>query len=112
MTVLRKSFYIHWSAGRSPRVHEVNPGRDPSALICLGLLNRGARPKATVPIIPPLFPAEEISIPWLEKYHILDLLVVGNGGPLMLMCSNVRVTEGFSIFANTFNAAFWGFPQV
>ena len=33
MTVLRKSFYIHWSAGRSPRVHEVNPGRDPSALV-------------------------------------------------------------------------------
>ena len=28
--VLRKSFYIHWSAGRSPRVHEVNPGRGPS----------------------------------------------------------------------------------
>ena len=28
--VLRKSFYIHWSTGRSPRVHEVNPGRDPS----------------------------------------------------------------------------------
>ena len=25
-----ESFYIHWSAGRSPRVHEVNPGRDPS----------------------------------------------------------------------------------
>ena len=31
--VLRKSFYIRWSAGRSPRVHEVNPGRDPSKLI-------------------------------------------------------------------------------
>ena len=30
MTVLRKSFFIHWSSGRSPRVHEVNPGRDPS----------------------------------------------------------------------------------
>ena len=30
--VLRKSFYIRWSAGRSPRVHEVNPGRDPSSL--------------------------------------------------------------------------------
>ena len=30
--VLRKSFYIRWSAGRSPRVHEVNPGRDPSGL--------------------------------------------------------------------------------
>ena len=28
--VLRKSFYIRWSAGRSPRVHEGNPGRDPS----------------------------------------------------------------------------------
>ena len=27
--VLRKSFYIYWSAGRSPRVHEVNPSRDP-----------------------------------------------------------------------------------
>ena len=31
--VLRKSFYIRWSAGRSPRVHEVNPGRDPSLLV-------------------------------------------------------------------------------
>ena len=28
--VLRKKFYIRWSVGRSPRVHEVNPGRDPS----------------------------------------------------------------------------------
>ena len=26
--VLRKSLYIHLSAGRSPRVHEVNPGQD------------------------------------------------------------------------------------
>ena len=33
--VLRKSFYIRWSAGRSPRVHEVNPGQDPSHLIRL-----------------------------------------------------------------------------
>ena len=32
LMVLRKSFYIHWSAGRSPRVHEVNPGRDPSMI--------------------------------------------------------------------------------
>ena len=32
--VLRKSFYIRWSAGRSPRVHEVNPGRDPSIYPC------------------------------------------------------------------------------
>ena len=33
MIVLRKSFYIRWSAGRSPRVHEANPGRDPSTLV-------------------------------------------------------------------------------
>ena len=31
--VLRKSFYIHWSAGRSPRVHEVNPGRGLSTIV-------------------------------------------------------------------------------
>ena len=35
LMVLRKSFYIHWSAGRSPRVHEVNPGWDPSFLLSL-----------------------------------------------------------------------------
>ena len=28
--VLKKSFYIRWSAGRSPRKYEVNPGQDPS----------------------------------------------------------------------------------
>ena len=28
--VLRKSFYIHLSVGRSPRVHEVNSSWDPS----------------------------------------------------------------------------------
>ena len=27
--ILWKSFFIRWSAGRSPRVHEVNSGRDP-----------------------------------------------------------------------------------
>ena len=37
--VLRKSFYIRWSAGRSPRVHEVNPGRDPSVQPILPPLN-------------------------------------------------------------------------
>ena len=30
---MRKNFYICWSAGRSPRVHEVNPGRDPSIYV-------------------------------------------------------------------------------
>ena len=34
--VLRKSFYIRWSAGRSPWVHEINPGRDPSLMIVVG----------------------------------------------------------------------------
>ena len=51
-----------------------------------------------------------ISLPRLEKYRILNLPVVGRGGPLMLVCSNARITGGFSIFGNTFNAAFWGFP--
>ena len=37
--VLRKSFYIRWSAGRSPRDHEVNPGRDPSWMISILLPN-------------------------------------------------------------------------
>ena len=37
--VLRKSFYIRWSAGRSPRVHEVNPGQDPSKLVANTLRN-------------------------------------------------------------------------
>ena len=62
--------------------------------------------------IAPLFLAGEISFPRLEKYRILNLLVVGNKGPLMLVCSNTRVTRGFSIFGNTFNVAFWGFPEV
>ena len=35
LIVLKKSFYIRWSAGRSPWVHEVNPGRDPSLFFLL-----------------------------------------------------------------------------
>ena len=64
------------------------------------------------PQCPLFFSAEEISLSRLEKYRILDLLVVGNGEPLILVCTNVRVTKGFSIFGNTFNADFWGFPEV
>ena len=82
------------------------------ALICLDILNRGAGLKAMVPTMPLFFSAGEISLPRLEKYHILDLLVIGNGGPLIIMCSNARVSRGFSIFGNTFTAVFWGFPQV
>ena len=36
--VLRKSFYIRWSAGRSPRVHEVNPGWDLSLCIKMNII--------------------------------------------------------------------------
>ena len=81
------------------------------ALICMSLLNRGVGPKAVVPTMPP-FSGWKISLSRLEKYCILDLLVIGNEGHLMLVCSNALVTGGFSIFGNTFNATFWGFPQV
>ena len=50
----------------------------------------------------PLFPTRKFSHPRLEKYRIFYLLVVGNGGLLMLVCSNVNVSEGFSIFGNAF----------
>ena len=81
------------------------------ALICLGLLNRGARLKAMVPTMSLFFfLAREISLLRLEKFRILYLLVVRNGGPLMLVFANARVISGFSIFGNTFNAAFLGFP--
>ena len=66
--------------------------------------------KPWYPQCPSFFLAREISLPWLEKFRILYLLVVGNGGPLMLVFSNARVTGGFSIFGNTFNADFLGFP--
>ena len=45
--VLRKSFYIRWSAGRSPRVHEVNPGRDPSPK---AYTKKGLKQKQTSPL--------------------------------------------------------------
>ena len=46
--VLRKCFYIRWSAGRSPRVHEVNPGRDPSTLMSRrGSTNRAIKEVST-----------------------------------------------------------------
>ena len=51
----------------------------------------------------PLFPAGEFSLPRLEKYRIFDLLVVGNGGPLML---DVHVFGEFSIFGNAFSTPF------
>ena len=55
-------------------------------------------PKAMVPTMPPFFPTGEISLPRLEKYRIFYLLVIRNGGPLMLLCSNVHVFGGFFYF--------------
>ena len=54
----------------------------------------------------PLFLTGEFSVPRLEKFRIFDLFVFGNGGPLMLACSNVHVFGESSIFGNAFNTAF------
>ena len=48
----------------------------------------------------PLFPAEEISLPWLGKYRILDLFVFGNEGPLVLVCSNARYRGVFYFWSH------------
>ena len=55
----------------------------------------------------PLFPTREGSLPRLEKENVCDWLGMGNSGPLMLVCSNVRITEEFSIFGVTFDAVVW-----
>ena len=54
----------------------------------------------------PLFPAEDFSVPRLEKYLICYLLVFRKEGPLMLACSNVHVSRESSIFGNAFNMPF------
>ena len=53
----------------------------------------------------PLFPIGEVSLPQLEKENVCDWLGVRNSGPLMLVCSNVRITGEFSTFGITFDAA-------
>ena len=63
-----------------------------------------------VPTMPPFFQARELSLPSLGKYRVFDLFVVGNRGPLMLACSNVQVSEAFSIFGNAFSMTF-GVPH-
>ena len=55
----------------------------------------------------PVFPAGEFDLPWLEKYCVFYLVVVGNGGPLMLACSNVHVSgDNCFIFGIAFSTAF------
>ena len=56
----------------------------------------------------PLFPAGEVSLPRLEKENVCGWLGVGNNGLLMLVCSNVGITEEFYIFGVTFDATIWG----
>ena len=58
--------------------------------------------KAMVPTMSP----KEVDLPWLVKYCVFYLFVVGNGGLLMLACSNVHVSGEFSIFGNAFSTAF------
>ena len=54
-----------------------------------------------------IFQAGEFNLPRLEKYRVFDLVVVGNGGPLMFACSNVHISrDNCSIFRIAFNTAF------
>ena len=61
-----------------------------------------------VPTMIPIFTAGEVILPQLGKKNVWDLPDVGISGPLMLGCSNVRITGEFPIFGVTFNAILWG----
>ena len=56
----------------------------------------------------PLFPIGEVILPRSGKENVWDLPDMGISGPLMLGCSNVRLSWEFPIFGDTFNAALWG----
>ena len=78
--VLRKSFYIRWSAGRSPRVHEVNPVRDPSEslpllmpqLLCYVLEQLGfpKEPRLEMRVRCPLVMSVELVMTMPVSFHI------------------------------------------
>ena len=54
-----------------------------------------------------IFPTREFDLPRLEKYCAFYLVVIENGGPLMLACSNMHVFgDNCSIFGIAFSAAF------
>ena len=59
----------------------------------------------------PLFPSREFDILRLEKYRAFYLVVIGNGGPLMLACSNMHVSGEFTIYgvalSTTFRVSHW-----
>ena len=71
-----------------------------------GLYEWGCRAKSHGTHNAPIFPAGEFSLHRLEKYRVFDLFVVGNGGLLMLACSNVHVFCEFSIFGYAFSTTF------
>ena len=53
-----------------------------------------------------LFSSGEFDLPRLEKYCVCDLVVIGNGGPLMLACSNMHVYEECFISSIAFRTTF------
>ena len=80
MTVLRKSFYIHWSSGRSPRVQEVNPGRDPSIALPFlaeeGLVHHFRRSPRVFLRCAPLWGLGVVRVTWLG-WILLPFLHLG-----------------------------------
>ena len=53
-----------------------------------------------------IFPAREVDLPSWKNTFFFYLLVVGNRGPLLLVCSNVHVSGESSIFGNAFSMDF------
>ena len=54
----------------------------------------------------PIFSFGEFDLPRLEKYCVFYLVVVGNGGPLMLACSNAHVSGECTISGIAFSTVF------
>ena len=52
------------------------------------------------------FSSGEFDLPRLEKYCVFDLVIVGNGGPLMLACSNTHVSRECTISGIAFGTTF------
>ena len=74
--------------------------------LCLGLVN-GRAGFGPGTYNAPLFPTGEVSLSRLEKENVCDWFGVGNGGLLMLVCSNERITGEFSILGVTFDVVVW-----
>ena len=77
-------------------------GFDPSGPSEWGYLSS----KAMVPTMPLFFRLGRSIFPDWKNTVFFNLLVVGNGGPLILVRSNVHVSEEYSIFGNAFCMTF------